>query len=82
MNDRKKKWVSKVKAFDFDIEYKKGKMNVVLDAISIKPTLSFMKFPADWKSQLAVEYSKNQFACEILDGMIHNDAYNIINCVI
>ena len=36
LNDRQQKWVSKVQDYNFNIEYKKGKMNVVVDGISIK----------------------------------------------
>ena len=55
LNERKQKRVSKVQAFDFDIEYKKWKMNVVADALSRNPSLSLMKFLVDWKDQLVVE---------------------------
>jgi hypothetical protein len=34
LNERQKKWVTKVHAFDFDIEYVKGKKNIVVDALS------------------------------------------------
>jgi hypothetical protein len=30
LNERKQKWVSKVQAYDFSIEYVKGKKNIVL----------------------------------------------------
>lgn len=33
------KWVSKIQAFDFDIEYVKGKNNVVANALSWKPAI-------------------------------------------
>ena len=39
LNERQQKWVSKVQSFDFDIEYVKGKNNVVADALSRKPTI-------------------------------------------
>ena len=42
LNDMQQKWVSKVQYFDFDIEYKKGKMNVVVDALSRKSTFSLL----------------------------------------
>lgn len=29
-----------------------------------------MEILADWKSHLLVEYSKNKFACELMDGHI------------
>jgi hypothetical protein len=61
--------VTKVQAFDFDIEYFKGKKNIVVDALSRRPTTcSLMDILANWKSHLLVEYSKNKFSCEILDG--------------
>jgi hypothetical protein len=38
LSERQQKWVSKIQAFDFDIEYVKGKMNVVADTLSRRPT--------------------------------------------
>ena len=49
LNDKQQKWVSKVQYFDFDIEYKKGKMNVVFDALSCKPTFSLLHMLNEWK---------------------------------
>ena len=37
MNERQQKWVNKVQAYDFEIEYVKGKNNVVADALSGVP---------------------------------------------
>jgi hypothetical protein len=34
LSERQQKWVTKVHAFDFDIEYVKGKKNIVVDALS------------------------------------------------
>ena len=42
LNERQQKWVSKIKAFDFDIEYVKRKNNVVADALSKKPTICLL----------------------------------------
>jgi hypothetical protein len=36
LNERQQKWVTKVHAFDFNIEYVKGK-NIVADALSSRP---------------------------------------------
>jgi hypothetical protein len=58
----------KVHAFDFDIEYVKGKKNIMADALSRRPAASsLMEISADWKSHLLVEYSKNEFACEVME---------------
>jgi hypothetical protein len=71
LNERQQKWVSKIQAYDFDIEYVKGKKNVVVDALSRRPTTcSLMEISTDWKSHLLVEYSKNQF-CMRVDGWTH-----------
>jgi hypothetical protein len=75
--------VTKVHAFDFDIEYFKGKKNIVADALSRRPaTCSLMEISIDWKSHLLVEYSKNKFACEVMDGQIQDDRYRVIDDVI
>jgi hypothetical protein len=77
------KWVTKVQAFNFDIEYVKGKKNIVANALSRRPVpCSLMEILADWKSHLLVEYSKNKFACEVMDGQIHDDQYRVIDDVI
>ena len=59
LNDRQQKWVSKFQSYDFDIEYKKGKMNVVADALSRKPAFSLLQMFNEWKISLAIEYSKD-----------------------
>jgi hypothetical protein len=54
------KWVTKVHAFEFDIEYVKGKKKIVDDALSRRhATCSLMDISTDWKSNLLVEYSMN-----------------------
>ena len=82
LNDKKWKWVSRIQSYDFYIEYKKGKINVVVDSLSMRPTISLMHVPNDWKSQLAIGYSKDKFACEVLDGLVHDDAFKVLNHVI
>ena len=72
-----------MQAYDFKIEYVKGKNNVVVDALSRRPaTLSLLEISTDWKAHLLVEYSKNRFTCEILDGQVQDDRYRVIDDVI
>ena len=78
INERKQKWVSKVQEFDFDIEYVKGKSNLVVDALSRRPSISLMDVAEDWKAILEVEYAKDKFACELFDGRRHDDRHKVL----
>ena len=60
---------------DFDIEYVKGKNNVVADALSRILSISLMGVAENWKSTLEVEYAKDKFPCEIFGGTKHDDRY-------
>ena len=60
LNERQKKWVSKIHAYDFDIEFVKGKNNVVVDALSRRPSIiSMIGVLVDWKDHLVMEYAKD-----------------------
>jgi hypothetical protein len=49
-----------IQAYDFDIEFVKGKKNVVAYALSKRPSVYAMKYiSVDWKAHLLVEYSRN-----------------------
>lgn len=81
--ERQQKWVSKIHAYDFDIEYVKGEKSIVVDALSRKPiTCSLMEISIDWKSHLFVEYSKNKFACEVMDVSLQDDRYRVVDDII
>jgi hypothetical protein len=82
LSERKQKWISKIQAYDIEIEYVKGKNNVVVDSLSRIPTLSLMGISVEWKALLLVEYSKKRFSCEILDGQIFDDRYRVIDDII
>lgn len=54
-NDRQQSWVSKIETYDLDIEYVKGKHNIVVDTLSKTPAiLSLMSICHDWKTQLLI----------------------------
>jgi hypothetical protein len=36
-----------------------------------------MRILVDWKSQLLVEYSKDWFSCELMDGHIQDGRYRV-----
>jgi hypothetical protein len=36
----------------------------------------------DWKDHLVMEYVKDQFACQLLDGQVQDDNFKIINDLI
>ena len=56
---------------------------MVADALSRRPaTLSLMSLDTDWKAQLLVEYSKDRFACEVLDGQVADDRYRVVDEII
>jgi len=75
--------VRKLQAYNFGIKYVKGKHNVVVDVLSRRPaTLSLISIAPDWRAQLLVECSKDRFACEVLDGLVINDWYKVMNKVI
>ena len=71
MNERQQKWVSIIQAYEFDIEFVKGKNNAVADALYRRPSIFAMfSMSVDWKDHLIVEYAKDQFAYQLLDGKI------------
>ena len=82
LNERKKKWVRKIQAYDFDIEYVKGKNNIVVDALSRRPSFSLMDIAKNWKDMLLVEYAKDKFACDVLYGLMGDYNYRILNWLI
>jgi hypothetical protein len=39
LNERKQKWIRRIQDYDFDIEFVKGKNNVMVDALSRRPSI-------------------------------------------
>jgi hypothetical protein len=83
LNERQQKWVRKIQAYDFDIEFVKGKSNTVADPLSRRPSIfAISSMSIDWKEHLIVEYAKDQFACQLLDEKIQDDNFRVINDLI
>jgi hypothetical protein len=83
LNERQKKWVSRIQTYEFDIEFVKGKNNAVADALSRRPSIfSITGVSVDWKDHLVMEYTKDQFACQLLDGQVQDDNLRVINNLI
>ena len=38
-----------------------------------------MDIAKDWKNMLLVEYANDEFACDVLDGIMGDDKYRILN---
>ena len=80
LNDHQKKWVRKLQAYYFDIEYMKGKNNVVVDALSRKPTLcSLTSISTDWNVFTISEYAKDSFSTKILDKLVDDNMYKFVD---
>lgn len=67
LNDRQQKWV--IYKPMIDIEYVKGKNNVVANALSRKAYFcSMIDISFNWKASIITEYAKNTTVNDILDG--------------
>ena len=74
--------MSKIQEFEFDVEYVKGKNNVVVDSLSTIPSIYLMDVAENWKSTLKVEYPKDNFSCEIFYGTNYVDRYKVLEGII
>jgi hypothetical protein len=55
----------------------------VVDALSIIPLVyAITDISVNWKAHLWVEYSKNKFACELMDEQVHEDNLWIVDEII
>ena len=69
LNDHQQKWVKKIQAYNFDIEYVKGYNNVIADALSCQAHInSIVSIIEDWKEDIIVEYAKDLLARGIAKG--------------
>jgi hypothetical protein len=56
---------------------------MVAEALSRRPSAYAMTdISVDWKAHLLVEYSKNKFPCEVMDGQVLDDNFIIMDDII
>ena len=51
---------------------------MVVDALSIGPSISLMDVAENLKAILEVEYAKDKLYFEIFDGINHDDRYKVL----
>lgn len=57
----------------------KGKNNVVANALSRKPYLCAMTdISVDWRVGTTIEYAKDSFANDVLEGKVVDDKYRMV----
>lgn len=68
LNDRQQKWIVKLQAYDFDIEFVKGKKNVVVDALwTSRPQIcAIAKITGDWRNKIATQYASDNWASAVI----------------
>ena len=83
MNDRQQKWIMKLQAYDFEIEFVKGKKNVVVDALSWRPHIcALLEIKRDWRNKITVEYARDTWASGVIAGTIQDDCYVVMDGLI
>lgn len=59
------------------------KQDLAPDTASKNQIVNTSPHPADnWWAHLLAEYSKNTFACELMDGCVRDERYKVINDII
>jgi hypothetical protein len=73
LSTQQQKWIEKIATFDMEIIHKRGKDNIVVDALSQKDeeTQVFAISIAipEWLDEIRTEYAKNQETCFIINNL-------------
>ena len=73
----------KLQAYDSDIEFAKGKKNVVADALSKRPHIcGLAKITRDWRNKIIIEYERDTWAFGVIAGTIQDDRYVVMDRLI
>ena len=74
-SEEQKKWVTKMLGYDFEIIYKKGKLNVVADALSRKDEevevflCSISIIQLDWISEARGEWKRDEEVWTLIQNL-------------
>lgn len=80
LNDRQQKWVSRLQEYNFEIVYVKGKINIIVDALSRRPHLfSLVEIDDDWRELNVANYAKDSWATGIIEGTTQDYRYTVSN---
>ena len=74
--------MSKIQAYNFDIEYVKGVNNGAADALSRRSHINHISCISGWKEDIIADYAKDQIAIEVMEGKISNGDFKISNDLI
>ena len=79
MSTEQHKWIEKIVAFDMEIIHKKGKENVVADALSIKyedmTSYSISVTILEWPDEIRSKYAKDQETSTIINNSNHDPKF-------
>ena len=69
-----------MQVYDFDIEFVKGKKNVVADALSRRPHIcALAEITGVWRNKIIEEYARDTWASGVIAGTIHDDPYAVMD---
>ena len=86
LSKEQQKWIEKIAAFDLEILHKRGKDNVVADALSRKdeePTLLAMSVVVpEWLNEIRSEYAKDLEVTAIINNLPNNSKFEWKNDIL
>ncbi|MDO5305520.1 MAG: RNase H-like domain-containing protein, partial [bacterium] len=79
LSTEQQKWIEKLATFDMEILHKKGKDNVVADALSRKDeeiqNYAISMVVPEWLDGIRIEYAKNPEVCSIINNINQNPKF-------
>jgi hypothetical protein len=79
LTTEQQKWIEKIATFDLEITHKKGKDNVVAEALSQKdeemPVCTISVLIPDWLDDIRTEFARNLHTCAIINKIGQNSKF-------